>query len=180
MENKRINGEMQFIIIPSETKLDNVFAHRMRNIISNLGKYYAAIWSPQQYKQNEPTIMSNQKFILLGESDIAKSNINSVEWKFEKLNMRYGWLGSVAIIDIQKKLAFTKAEIEELDKLFSDQNQTKEKIRGIYFKNKERTKKIKSRKSCNGYNLYCSCRYGRCYRSSSGHTQHFWVFLVCL
>jgi hypothetical protein len=91
---------MGAIIIVVDTEIEKEAGQMLKNLISKLGEYDATLWDTTHYKNNEPIISSAQKVIFIGINEHSSRNLSSVEWKCKKLNMRYGWIGSVAVLQV--------------------------------------------------------------------------------
>lgn len=57
------------------------------------GAVEAAVWFEKDYIANMATISSKQNILFLGENKTSKSEISSMNIKFDKFGMKYGWLG---------------------------------------------------------------------------------------
>jgi hypothetical protein len=111
----------QIIIVVNSDK-EKEYGQILKNIISKSGLYEAALWTTKHYSDNEPTITSSQKVIFIGENDVSKRNLSSVEWKFESPNMKYGWIGSVALISVGNTL-LSKNELKDFQQMCKIQKQ---------------------------------------------------------
>jgi len=58
----------------------------------------AAIYTTKFYKDNLPNIPSTQRIIFVGQSPVAKEQRETIQDKYEKLGMHYGWLGKRAVL----------------------------------------------------------------------------------
>ena len=58
----------------------------------------AAIYTTKFYKDNLPNIPSSQRIIFVGQSPVAKEQRETIQDKYEKLWMHYGWLGKRAVL----------------------------------------------------------------------------------
>jgi len=88
------------IIIVAEAEIEKEAAQVLLNFISESGKYNAVLWETKHFKNNEPQISSGQKIIFIGDNEYASRNLSSIAWKYHELNMCYGWMGSVAVIQV--------------------------------------------------------------------------------
>ena len=76
----------------------------------------AAIFTKKYYKDNLPTISSNTHIVFIGHSDVTKEQQHSIEEKFCKYGMHYGWLGKRAVLyidDTNKKWMELKDKKEQ-------------------------------------------------------------------
>jgi hypothetical protein len=115
------------VIIVADSKIEMEVGQTLKNLISKLGEYSAALWETKHFKDNEPQISSRQKIIFIGINDFSSRSLSSVEWKYEKLNMRYGWIGSVAILQVMDQ-NLSKNELEVFKNMCSEQKAEIEKI----------------------------------------------------
>lgn len=65
----------------------------------------AAIFTVKYYKDNLPTISSNTHILFIGESSVAKEQRKTIQDKFSKLGMHYGWLGKRAVLYVDDSSA---------------------------------------------------------------------------
>jgi hypothetical protein len=115
------------VVIVAESKTEKEIGQTLKNLIGKMGKYKAVLWDTKNYRNNEPTFSSSQKIIFIGGNEFSTRNFSSVEWKYEKFNMRYGWVGAVAVIHVlDKKLS--KEELAIFKKLRSEQRTEMEKL----------------------------------------------------
>lgn len=92
------------IIIVSDGKKEmKKLAHHLYNIIGSVSDCDAAIWDEKHYKDNEPTLPASQMVIFVGETNTSKMLIDSINWKYDELNMRIGWIGRRAVVYVQRK-----------------------------------------------------------------------------
>jgi hypothetical protein len=109
----------QIIIVVNSDK-EKEYGQILKNIISASGVYEAALWTTKHYTDNEPTVTSSQKVIFIGENDVSKRNLSSIDWKFESPNMKYGWIGSVALLTVGNTL-LTKEELKNFKQICETQ-----------------------------------------------------------
>ena len=57
------------------------------------GSIEVAVWLEKDYLANRATITSNQHILFIGENQASKNEISSMNVKFDKYGMKYGWLG---------------------------------------------------------------------------------------
>lgn len=62
------------------------------------GSVSAAIYTTKIYKDNLPQIPSTQHILFIGLTSAAKEQSKTIEEKFSKLGMHYGWLGRRAVL----------------------------------------------------------------------------------
>lgn len=57
------------------------------------GAIEVVVWLEKDYLANRATITSNQHILFIGENQASKNEISSMNLKFDKYGMKYGWLG---------------------------------------------------------------------------------------
>ncbi|WFF73558.1 hypothetical protein [Proteiniclasticum sp. QWL-01] len=62
----------------------------------------AAIYTTKFYNGNLPQIPSTQHILFIGHSKEAKEQRQSIQDKYEKLGMHYGWLGKRAVLYVDE------------------------------------------------------------------------------
>lgn len=79
------------------------------------GTVEAAVWMEKEYIANSATISSKEHVLFVGENKTSKSEISSMDVKFNKFGMKYGWLGKrgMMIVDDSIKKAETYDEFIE-------------------------------------------------------------------
>lgn len=63
----------------------------------------AAIWNEEKYRQNLPTISSNQRVIFIGDSKFIQSMRENMEEKYSNLGMHFGWLGNQGYMYVEER-----------------------------------------------------------------------------
>ena len=79
--------------------------------ISELGEYQCAVWEENKdYNANKVTMSSDNHIIYIGPVQDAKAlyETGSITWKYKTERMRYGWLGTRAVIIVDPKFDFYK------------------------------------------------------------------------
>ena len=94
IKNKKSNS----LIIVTKSKIEKDTGQILKDLISESGKYEAALWDVKDFEENESEVLSTQKVIFIGANEFSLRSFNSVKWKYKELNMQYGWIGSVAVI----------------------------------------------------------------------------------
>jgi hypothetical protein len=92
------------IIIVVKSDKEKEYGQHLKNILSKTNTYEANLLTAKQFTDNEPQLSSSQKVIFIGENDVSKRNLSSIEWKFSAPNMKYGWIGSVALLTVGNTL----------------------------------------------------------------------------
>ena len=57
------------------------------------GSIKVSVWLEKHYLDNMSTISSNEHVLFIGENQTSKNEISSMDVKFDKFGMKYGWLG---------------------------------------------------------------------------------------
>ena len=81
-------------------KKEDEYAHLMTNLISAFTEYEVAEWEEKDWHANKASTSSSQKVIFLGDSKEAHKRHHGMFWKYNKLRMKYGWLGNQCIVDV--------------------------------------------------------------------------------
>ena len=67
------------------------------------GTVNAAVWLEKDYLANKAQISSNEHVLFIGDSKISKNEGKSMVVKFEKYGMKYGWLGTRAVMFVDNE-----------------------------------------------------------------------------
>lgn len=110
------------IIVSDSNKEMKKLAHYLYNIIGTVSDCDAAIWDEKHYKDNEPTLPSSQMVIFVGETNTSKMLIDSIDWRYDELNMRIGWIGKRAVIYVQRN-PLSVSEFDEFKAKFLEQEE---------------------------------------------------------
>ena len=68
------------------------------------GAIEVAVWLEKDYLANMATLTSEQHVLFIGENQSSKNEISSMDIKFEKYGMKYGWLGKRGMMIISKTI----------------------------------------------------------------------------
>ena len=68
------------------------------------GSIGVAVWLEKDYLANMATITSDQHVLFIGENQASKNEISSMNVKFDKYGMKYGWLGKRGMMLISKTI----------------------------------------------------------------------------
>ena len=68
------------------------------------GSIEVAVWLEKDYLANMATITSDQHVLFIGENQASKNEISSMNVKFDKYGMKYGWLGKRGMMLISKTI----------------------------------------------------------------------------
>lgn len=109
------------IICHDKNKRNRKLADQLLALFSKDTSYSSAVWSEQVYVDNKVHISSQQWVIFIGNISEAE-NIKDMPnfCKFKKLNMKYGWIGTRAVIQVDEKFQFSSDDIKELREILID------------------------------------------------------------
>lgn len=109
---------MNLVIV--NDKFTSDIAQQLNAIISTIPECQSRVLSENDWNANKMQISSEEFVLFLGnvEDGIALKPI--INWKYEKINMKYGWIGKKALMIVDKH-TFKKEEIEELKTMFENQ-----------------------------------------------------------
>lgn len=112
---------MKFIIVYDGKKETEILADWLKAEVSKNDSIETAKWSKKQYKDNEPTLSSNEYIVFIGNTETAKniSQSPSFEVKYNELNMKYGWLGKQAVLSIDLKYKFDEEKVNQFSNLYN-------------------------------------------------------------
>lgn len=112
----KIGGKMfeknEEVIIVVGSEKEKEYGQILKNIIGKFGKFEAALWTTKHYTDNEPQMLSSQKVIFIGENEVSKRVLSTIDWKFKELNMKYGWCGPCALLTVDDVL-LTKEQLKD-------------------------------------------------------------------
>ena len=78
------------------------------------GSVAARVWSEKDYKNNSPTMSSNQHVVFIGNSKLIKEKRSHMMVKYDQYGMKYGWLGKQAVLSVDDVVG-----VEEYDAFFT-------------------------------------------------------------
>ena len=93
-----------------------MMAEQLNGYISTNEDNNSVVWNEKNYTDSKTTMDSSQPVIFLGKTEVSKAIEPIMDWKYSKLNMKYGWQGKKAIISVEPH-DFTKDEIQELNNI---------------------------------------------------------------
>lgn len=97
-------------------------AQQLNAIMSTIPECQSKVLSENDWNDIKAQITSEEYVLFLGHVKDGLALQSIIEWQFEKLNMKYGWLGKKGLMLVDKQ-TFKKEDIAELKILFE-----KEKI----------------------------------------------------
>lgn len=83
------------------------------------GTVEVSVWTDKEYDQNSQTISSNMHVLFVGRNKVSKAEVSTMDIKFDKFGMHYGWLGKRGMLDVDTKTLSNK-EYEEFIKYCTD------------------------------------------------------------
>ena len=69
------------------------------------GSIKVSVWLEKHYLDNMPTISSSEHVLFIGENQASKNEISSMDVKFDKFGMRYGWLGKRGMMLVSEAIS---------------------------------------------------------------------------
>ena len=64
-----------------------------------------SVWLEKHYLDNMSTISSNEHVLFIGENQASKNEISSMNVKFDKYGMKYGWLGKRGMMIVSEVIS---------------------------------------------------------------------------
>jgi hypothetical protein len=111
---------IELIIVHDKFTTD--VAQQLNAIMSIIPECQSRILSEKDWDNIKSQISSEEYVLFLGHVKDGLALQSIIKWQFEKLNMKYGWIGKKGLMLVEKQ-TFKKEDIEELKILFE-----KEKI----------------------------------------------------
>lgn len=95
----------------------SAIAQQLNAIISTIPECESRVLTEKDWNGTKATISSENYVLFIGNvaDGIALKSI--IKWKYENINMKYGWIGKKALMIVEKH-TFKKEELEELKKKF--------------------------------------------------------------
>ena len=69
------------------------------------GAIKVSVWLEKHYLDNMSTISSNEHVLFIGENQASKNEISSMNVKFDKYGMKYGWLGKRGMMIVSEVIS---------------------------------------------------------------------------
>ena len=93
----------------------SAIARQLNAIISTIPECESRVLTEKDWNGTKATISSENHVLFIGNvvDGIALKPI--IKWKYENINMKYGWIGKQALMIVEKH-TFKKEELEELKK----------------------------------------------------------------
>jgi hypothetical protein len=98
-------------------KFTTDIAQQLNAIMSTIPECQSRILSEKDWENIKNQISSEEYVLFLGHVKDGLALQSIVNWQFEKLNMKYGWIGKKGLILVEKQ-TFNKEDIEELKNMF--------------------------------------------------------------
>ena len=86
------------------------------------GTVDAVVWSEEEYNHNAATISSNEHILFVGANKTSESEIGSMNIRFNKFGMAYGWLGKRGMMCVEDDI-LTSEEYKEFTELCASYKQ---------------------------------------------------------
>lgn len=109
---------MELTIVHDEKTCE--ITQQINAIISSIPEYDSCVFTENDWKDNKAKISSENYVLFIGnvKDGIALKPI--MKWQYEKINMKYGWIGKQGLLLVEKH-KFTSDEIKELKNMFHEQ-----------------------------------------------------------
>lgn len=93
----------------------SAIAQQLNAIISTIPECESRILTEKNWNDNKATISSENYVLFIGNVPDGVALKPIIKWKYENINMKYGWIGKKALMIVEKH-TFKKEELEELKK----------------------------------------------------------------
>lgn len=119
-------GKTKKITIVCDEKTE-VYANYLRQLISSNddkdgevvgvedGTVDAAVWDEKDYDANKAKLSSNGYILFIGDSKTCQAESSSMDVKYDKYGMMYGWLGKRAMMRVDNESLDTKTYDEFIE-----------------------------------------------------------------
>ena len=107
------------------------------------GAVDAVIWDEKHYLDNMKSLNSTNHILFIGNTDSAKAARCNMDVKFDRLGMKFGWLGTQAFMVVDDN-SLNKDNLEEFKSLCSDYGKSFEKDLDLHFSPKEMDEALKA------------------------------------
>ena len=112
------NSNIQRIdLIIVHDKFTTDVAQQLNAIMSTIPECQSRILSEKDWNNIKSQISSEEYVLFLGHVKDGLALQTIVKWQYEKLNMKYGWIGKKGLMLVEKQ-TFKKEDIEELKIMF--------------------------------------------------------------
>lgn len=95
-------------------------AQQLNALMSTIPECESRVFSEKDWNDNKANISSENYVLFIGNVADGLALKSIIQWKYEKLNMKYGWIGKKALMIVEKH-TFKSNEIKELKEMFENQ-----------------------------------------------------------
>ena len=106
------------LVIVHDKSTDDI-AQQLNAIISTIPECQSRVLTENDWNANKMQISSEEFVLFIGNVADGLALKPIIQWKYEKINMKYGWIGKKALMLVEKH-TFKKEEVEELKTMFND------------------------------------------------------------
>ncbi len=110
---------MDLVIV--HDKFTEDIAQQLNAIMSTIPECQSRVLTENDWDANKMQISSEEYVLFLGNVKDGLALKPIIQWKYEKLNMKYGWIGKKALLLVEKH-TFEKGELETLKSMFENQD----------------------------------------------------------
>ena len=105
---------MESIIIVGNIWTTSDKAKMLAKMLSKTEKYKSIFYYEKNYLELDENIRNNTYSIIIGKLKCIKTFMDKINWKYNYLNMHYGWNNKIAVIYVTDNLS--NSELEEYRK----------------------------------------------------------------
>lgn len=107
------------------------------------GSVDAVIWDEKHYRDNLKSLNSTNHILFIGNTDCAKEARRNMDMTFDKLGMKYGWLGTQAFMFVEDN-SLNRDNLEEFKALCAEYGKSFEKDLDLHFSPKQMDEALKA------------------------------------
>lgn len=107
------------------------------------GAVDAVIWDEKHYCDNLKSLNSTNHILFIGNTDCAKDARRNMDVTFDRLGMKYGWLGKQAFMVVEDN-SLNKDNLEEFKNLCAEYGKSFEKELDLHYSPKEMGEALKA------------------------------------
>lgn len=117
---------VNLIIVHDKKSSD--FAQQLNALISTIPECQSRVLDEDHWKDNRSIVSSEQHVLYMGNISDGNAIRPIMRWKYEKKNMKYGWIGTKCILSVDS-CSFKAEDAAEIKKMLEEQNKTIEERR---------------------------------------------------
>ncbi len=103
MQENSASKKADILIVTEPDKHIKKYGLYLMNKLYELTNRKCMILSEKLYQGQEFKIDPNQGMVFIGKTETSEMLMDSIDWKYSELNMRYGWIGRRAVIYVIKQ-----------------------------------------------------------------------------